>query len=78
MRTAWEIINILVVAYKTKVRRKDQEEQKTNSYMEYITDCHWCATVLIFILLFWKEKKMFERVCVCAHPYWMLRDIILF
>lgn len=49
MRTAGEIINILVVACKTKVRRKDQEEEKTNSYMEYITDCHWCATVLILI-----------------------------
>lgn len=49
MRTALEIINILVVACKTKVRRKEQEEQKTNNYMEYIMDCHWRATVLIFI-----------------------------
>ena len=40
MRTALEIINILVVACKTKVRRKEQEEQKTNNCMKYIIDCH--------------------------------------
>lgn len=49
MRTALEIMNILVVACKTKVRRKKQEEQKTNNYMEYSGVCRWCTAVLIFI-----------------------------
>ena len=52
MGTASEIMNILVVVCKTKVRRKEQEEQKTNNNMEYIIGCHWYAAVLIFILLF--------------------------
>lgn len=30
--TALEIINILFVACETKVRRKEQEEEKTNNY----------------------------------------------
>lgn len=51
MRTALEIINILVVACKTKVRRKEHEEKKTNNYMEPTVDCHGCATVLIFFYL---------------------------
>lgn len=56
MRTALEMINILFVACETKVRRKEQEEEKTNNY------CIWNALesgigvqVLTFIGFFWKK-----------------------
>lgn len=63
MRTALEIINISVVACKTKSREIEQEEQKTNNYSEYFVGHRWHATVLIFIEVFSKKEKC---VCVCT------------
>lgn len=73
MRTALEIMNILVVACKTKVRRKKKEEQKTNNYGEY-------TGVWVGVQQCWFLFSSFEKVCACvrALPQWMLRDIILF
>lgn len=70
MRTALEMINILFVACETKVRRKEQEEEKTNNY------CIWNALesgigvqVLTFIGFFWKKKCACVCVCCVAQGY---------
>lgn len=60
MRTALEMINILFVACETKVRRKEQEEEKTNNY------CIWNTSesgtgVWTFLGSFGRKK-----VCVCV------------
>lgn len=66
MRTALEMINILFVACETKVRRKEQDEEKTNNY------CIWNplesgtgerGTVDFYWVLL-EEKTV--CVCVCA------------
>lgn len=50
MRTALEMMNILVVACETEVRRKKREKVKTNNYVEFAVNCHWRATLLIFFI----------------------------
>lgn len=65
MRTALEMINILFVACETKVRRKEQEEAKTNNYCIWNTlESGIGVQVLTFSGFFWK-KKLCVWVCVC-------------
>lgn len=52
MRTALEIINILVVACKTKVRRKEHEEKKTNNYMEHTVWLSWVRNSVDFFFFY--------------------------
>lgn len=57
MRTALEMINILFVACETKVRRKEQEEAKTNNYCIWNTlESGIGVQVLTFSGFFWKKK----------------------
>lgn len=66
MRTALEMINILFVACETKVRRKEQEEAKTNNYCIWNTlESGIGVQVLTFSGFFWKKKNVCVRVCVC-------------
>lgn len=77
MRTALEMINILFVACEAKVRRKEQEEAKTNNYCIWNTlESGIGVQVLTFIGFFWKKKKVYVCPCVCVRASCVLTDII--